>query len=171
MHSLRKPFSETCITLLARQMFRNSRDSRWGTQTLIGNHPLILTKCNSSRVFHFNGVHVRDMHNVIIYDIKGVKMGESNKINLLCEVFIFMSYWWAIKILLFISLDGNTFCSSNFVNLKRQRIPLTYYWKLSIQSIQKQNNTSKLNEKEKFYIPFKYAKYSKFEPPLDPFLK
>jgi hypothetical protein len=41
----------------ARHMFRNSRDSRWGPPTLIGNHPLILTKCNSSRVFHLHGVH------------------------------------------------------------------------------------------------------------------
>ena len=45
------------MAITARQMFRNSRDSRWGTQTLIGNHPLILTKCISSRVFHLHGVH------------------------------------------------------------------------------------------------------------------
>jgi hypothetical protein len=47
-----------------------------------------------------------------------------------------------------LKLDGNTFFSSNFVNHKRQRIPLTYYRKLSIQSIQQQRKTtSKLNEK------------------------
>ena len=45
------------MAITARQMFRNSRDSRWGTQTLIGNHPLIITKCNSPWMFHLHGVH------------------------------------------------------------------------------------------------------------------
>jgi hypothetical protein len=63
----------------------------------------------------------RDMHNVIIYDIKGVKLGESKKINVFCEVFIFMSYWWAIKILIFISKRG----------LKGAQIPnISHIWKV-----------------------------------------
>jgi hypothetical protein len=43
--------------------------------------------------------------------------------------------------------------------VKNRGNPQTYYKKISTQSIQQQKNTSKLVEKQKFYIPFKYAKF------------
>jgi hypothetical protein len=51
--------------------------------------------------------------NIAIYFKKGSKRGSNTLMYALAKT--------ALK------LDGNTFFSSNFVNHKRQRIPLTYY--------------------------------------------
>ena len=97
-HLLSLLFLNICLAVMAILNFR--------VLNYMGMYYLVLICfwwfCNA----FFKKTISRDMYNVIIYDIKGVKMGESKKINLFCEVFIFMSYWWAIKILLFISKGG-----------------------------------------------------------------